>query len=142
MQVQVLQKKEQSLIKRLGVKDRIILLHPSDMELTNLYAHALCFIYPSIYEGFGIPILEAYRCHCPVLLNYKSCFPEIAQDAAIYFHLDDNQSDLEQVMENFLAMPDDARNQFVEKQNLRLKAFSWEVSAKKLEEVYYGVICG
>lgn len=133
-------KKEQSLIKRLGVEDRIIQLHPSDMELTNLYAHALCFIYPSIYEGFGIPILEAYRCQCPVLLNYKSCFPEIAQDAAVYFHLDDNQSDLEQVMEIVLAMQDDERNQLVEKQNLRLKDFSWKRSAQKLSEVYYSIV--
>lgn len=133
-------KKEMALMAHLGVKDRMVQLNPSDKELMNLYAHALCFIYPSIYEGFGIPILEAYKYQCPVLLNYKSCFPEIAQDAAIYFHLDDNQSDLEQVMEGFLAMSERERNELIERQNIRLKFFSWETSAKKMAEVYYNVL--
>ena len=133
-------KEEQIMIKRLGVEDRVIQLFPSDEELMNLYAHALCFIYPSIYEGFGIPILEAYQGQCPVLLNYKSCFPEIAQDAAIYFHLDDQQSDLEQVMEKVLTMSEIERNQLIARQNIRLKAFSWEASTQKLAYIYYSLV--
>lgn len=133
-------KKEQTLIRHLGVEERIIQLFPSDQELMSLYGYALCFIYPSIYEGFGIPILEAYQGQCPVLLNHKSCFPEIAQDAAIYFHLDDQQSDLEQVMEHVLAMSDKEREQLIFRQNHRLKAFLWEASAQKLAEIYYNIV--
>lgn len=129
-------KEEQALMKYLGVEDKMIQLFPSDEELMSLYAHALCFIYPSIYEGFGIPILEAYQGQCPVLLNHKSCFPEIAQDAAIYFHLDDQQSDLEQVMEKVLTMSEKERNQLIAHQNLRLEAFSWDDSAQKLVDIY------
>ena len=57
--------------------------------MCNLYQHATAFIYPSLYEGFGLPILEAFTNECPVLLNKKSCFPEIAGEAALYFCLDD-----------------------------------------------------
>ena len=128
--------KEMLNIQKLGIGDRIILMHPSDHELMNLYTHAFCFIFPSIYEGFGIPILEAYKAGCPVLLNYKSCFPEVAQDAAIYFHLDENGSDLGSVMEQFIFMGDDDKQCLLRKQNERLAFFSWEKSAKKLADVY------
>ena len=133
-------KKEMSLIDQLDLKDRIVYLHPSDHELMNLYTYAICFIYPSVYEGFGIPILEAYRAHCPVLLNHKSCFPEIASDAAVYFHLDDVQQDLTDIMEQFLNMNENEIEELINRQNNRLKAFSWEASAKKLVEVYQKVM--
>ena len=47
-------------------------------DLNELYSRALLFVYPSYYEGFGIPILEAYACNCPVALSNTTCFPEIA----------------------------------------------------------------
>lgn len=124
------------MMRRFAISDRVIHLRPSDNELMNLYANALCFIFPSVYEGFGIPILEAYQAGCPVLLNNKSCFPEIAQDAAIYFNLDENGSDLEIVMERFLSMSDSDFHCLIKKQNERLKYFSWKKSAQQLVEVY------
>lgn len=57
----------------------------TDAQLNTLYKNAVCFIFPSIYEGFGIPILEAFKNDCPVLLSNCSCFPEIAGEAALYF---------------------------------------------------------
>lgn len=134
------EKCEVDLFKELGIRDRIFLLHPSDHELMNLYTNAFCFIFPSLYEGFGIPILEAYKANCPVLLNKKSCFPEIAQDGAIYFQLDDEQSDLELVLEKMLKMPQEVREKLLKKQMERLKTFSWEMSSKKLMKVYASVI--
>ena len=109
-------------------------------ELQNLYAHALCFIYPSVYEGFGIPILEAYSANCPVLLNYASCFPEIAQDAALYFHLDDNSSDLDVIMESFLQMSEYEREVLLNKQRQRLEYFSWQKSARELANIYVSLL--
>ncbi len=55
--------------------------------LLGLYQNAACFVFPSQYEGFGIPILEAFKARCPVLLSRASCFPEIAADAAEYFEI-------------------------------------------------------
>lgn len=123
-----------------GIIDRLICINPDDESMLNLYSNAVCFIYPSIYEGFGIPILEAYKCNCPVLLNNKSCFPEIAGDAAVYFNLDNNNSDLTQVMMNFLRLPEKDLYLLLEKQRKRLSIFSWEKSAERLFKVYSSCI--
>lgn len=129
-------RQEIELFKDLGIAERMIHYHPTDTELLNIYANAECFIFSSVYEGFGIPILEAYQAQCPVLLNHKSCFPEIAQDAALYFNLDDNQSDLETVLESFFQMDTIEKEQLIKKQTDRLHFFSWLDSARKLAEVY------
>ena len=105
-----------------------------------MYANALCFVFPSLYEGFGIPILEAWKCGCPVILNKKSCFPEIAKDAAVYFTLDDDYSDLDKVMEAFLSMSVNEKELLLQRQNKRLLDFSWKKSAEMLLDVYKGVI--
>lgn len=127
---------ERHLIDENKLSDKVIQLSPSDQELRTLYSNATCFIYPSLYEGFGIPILEAWSCQCPVLLNNKSCFPEIARDAAIYFDLDNDHSDLADVMESFLSMSDLDRNKLLDRQKARLSYFSWKKSAMELYDVY------
>lgn len=133
-------KEELKMIHTLKVEDKVIHLHPNGVDLFNLYSNALCFIYPSAYEGFGIPILEAYQAGCPVLLNHKSCFPEIAQDAAIYFNLDEQQSNLAEVLERFLSMSEFDREQLIARQNERMKVFSWKESAKKMVDVYSSLL--
>ena len=133
-------KEEISLFNKYGIIDRIAHICPDDRDLNNLYTNALCFIYPSQYEGFGIPILEAYSASCPVLLNNRSCFPEIARDAAVYFNLDNNQSDLESVLENFLIISDSDMKSLLERQKSRLNDFSWKRSAQKLSEVYNSLL--
>lgn len=133
-------KAERLFMEKVGLCNKVCHFHVNDQELQNLYAHALCFIYPSVYEGFGIPILEAYRANCPVLLNEASCFPEIAQEAAVYFHLDDQSSDLDQVMEDFLRMTNRERKSLLERQCERLSCFSWQKSAQKLIDLYNSII--
>jgi len=127
-------------LTKLGLLESTIYIHADDKEMFNLYANAMCFIYPSVYEGFGMPILEAYSADCPVLLNRKSCFPEIAGDAALYFELDYSTSDLEQVMEGFSQFTDNDKSTLIEKQRQRLRLFSWEKAAKEFAEVYSKVI--
>lgn len=135
-----LQNSELSELKKIGIVQRVLHYNVTDEMLANLYTHALFFIYPSSYEGFGIPILEAYNAHCPVFLNDASCFPEIAKDAAIYFHLDNSSSNLEQVVEKFLNENIIERNNLIVKQNKRLVDFSWSKSAIQLADVYQLVI--
>ena len=122
------------------LEDRIVHVKPSDEELRNLYSHAVCFIYPSLYEGFGIPILEAWQSDCPVLLNKRSCFPEIAQDAAVFFNLDENQYDLAIVMENFLKMGDYEKKELFARQKRRLADFTWKKSAEQLVNIYKNIL--
>ena len=128
--------KERRFFKENGIRSRMIHVNGDDGMMMNLYSHALCLIFPSIYEGFGMPILEAYKASCPVLLNNKSCFPEIAQDAAMYFDLAENHSNLIQVIESFLTMSDSSKANLLRKQRERLEFFSWEKSSKQLYEVY------
>ncbi len=67
------------------MSDRCFQLFASEDELRSLYENALFFVFPIFYEGFGLPILEAFVSGCPAVLSSASCFPEIANDAAAYF---------------------------------------------------------
>ena len=108
----------------------------SDQELMDLYHFAQVFVFPSEYEGFGIPILEAYKAGCPVLLNRASCFPEIAGDAAIYFGFDGKEKSLQECIEDLLAWTPSQRQEFVDIQHQRLQLYTWEKAARELAEVY------
>ena len=57
-------------------------------DMFNLYHYAKVFVYPSRYEGFGMPILDAFKAGCPVILSNSSCFKEVGGKAAVYFELD------------------------------------------------------
>lgn len=130
-------KEELALLDHLHLRDRFIhRFVADDSELMTLYHHALAFVYPSLYEGFGIPIFEAYQAACPVMLNHASCFPEIAGDAAIYFHLDGEHSDLAESLTQMYAMTTDERRALIDKQKSRLSRYSWQRSAEQLAEVY------
>ena len=133
-------KEEKEVFKELGVSQYFINTWvKTDAELYSLYHHAECFIYPSDYEGFGIPILEAYQADCPVLLNCASCFPEIAKDAAIYFNIHSNDNNLSQSLEDFFSMSKYEKETLLTKQRARLADFSWRKSAEKLARIYNSI---
>jgi len=71
-----------------GVVERVLQLQADDATLAWCYAHAAAFVFPSLYEGFGLPILEAFINRCPAVLAERSCFPEIGGEAALYFDPD------------------------------------------------------
>ena len=128
---------ERILIHENVMDDRIhVCWVKTDEELFSLYHYAQCFVFPSEYEGFGIPILEAYQAGCPVLLNRTSCFPEIAGDAAIYFELNSKSSNLAEKVEQLLLMTSDERSALIEKQKVRLANYSWKASAKQMAAIY------
>lgn len=129
---------ETPLLDELKLWEHIQLLKASDRDLSELYARAECFVYPSLYEGFGIPILEAYACHCPVVLSRASCFPEIAGEAGCYF---DPYSE-ESMYEAILSVLEDRekRSGLIAAGDERLKMFSWEKAAAQTEAVYRKVL--
>lgn len=128
---------EKFFFEAFGMKERFIhLFVETHQELLDLYHHAIAFAYPSSYEGFGIPILEAYTADCPVMLNRASCFPEIAGDAAVYFNMRNNSSDFEEMFEYVYHMNSLEREQLLAKQRERLKSYSWDKSALALTHVY------
>lgn len=130
---------EEALIKQLGLKEYIENVgYVSNNELNQLYQGAKCFIYPSLYEGFGIPILEAFQNKCPVCLSNTSCFPEIAQQAACYFDPQDKIS-ICQAVEKILE-DDELREDLIKKGTDRLHFFSWEKAAKQTLDIYMKTI--
>ena len=106
----------------------------SDLVLQNLYEHAQFFIYPSQYEGFGIPILESFACKCPALLSDASCFPEIAGNAGLFFKSGNDEDLLTQI--NVLLENNQLRNDLIEKGITRLRDFSWEKTVNEHKVVY------
>ena len=82
-------KDELANLKSSKILDQTRVLAVNEETLNNLYSNALVFVYPSLYEGFGMPILEAFANNCPVCLSNTSCFPEIAGDAGVYFDPND-----------------------------------------------------
>ena len=67
-----------------GVSDQVIQMSANDKELTYAYSKAVYFVFPSLYEGFGIPTLESFACNCPAVLSNTSSMPEVG-GAALYF---------------------------------------------------------
>lgn len=135
-------KSELNLIRDLGIQKSVEWLFASEEELVTLYKYAIGFVYPSLYEGFGLPILEAFTYNCPVLLNDTSCFPEIAQNAAVYFHSrpQKNESNLPEVMKMVYMMSSIERDELIKKGIERCKYFNWEESSRQLAEVYRKVL--
>ncbi len=106
----------------------------NDDELVALYKNAAAFILPSFEEGFGLPILEAMACGCPVVASNVASLPEVGGDAAVYFNpqdLDDMANKISKVLENT-----ELREQLIEKGKKRYKEYSWEKLANQTLEVY------
>lgn len=131
---------ETSVMDRLYISDKVKHLRVNDEEMKNLYAYAIAFIYPSLYEGFGMPILEAYAYGCLTLLNDKSCFREIGGDAAIYFDSVEGKSNFVEKLEWVMRMTPEEKADYRQRGYDRLQQFSWDASARKLVEVYKSVI--
>ena len=78
-------KAEQSLFKGLGIASQTMQMNVSDGLLAQLYQQAAAFIYPSLEEGFGLPMLEAFKYGCPIACSQTSCLPEVGGTAVSYF---------------------------------------------------------
>jgi glycosyltransferase involved in cell wall biosynthesis len=105
----------------------------SDEKLKALYQHAYCFVYPSIYEGFGIPPLEAMRCGCPVLVARSSALPETCGDAALYCDPYSSE-DIAAKLRMLLASPE-LRSSLVARGYAHAAKFRWDSSAEMLRQV-------
>ena len=77
--------RELEFLNELGIRNSVLQLSGNDKELIQLYSTAFAFVYPSLYEGFGLPPIEAMQYGCPVLASDRGSIPEICNDAAIYF---------------------------------------------------------
>lgn len=125
---------EYEIMKKYGVQSRFHQRNVSDSELSYLYEHAVCFVYPSLYEGFGFPILEAFDNNCPVICCNSSSLPEVGGDAAFYFEKEDYDT-LIRLMKK-MCIDDAFRMKQIKKGQERVKEFTWEKTAKETIDVY------
>jgi glycosyltransferase involved in cell wall biosynthesis len=131
---------ELRLIFDLHIEKNVHHFFASEESFGSLYNNAIAFVYPSEYEGFGIPILEAFAYGCPVMLNDASCFPEVGGDAVIYFKMRQGYSDFYDQFEYLYSMNAQDRSALIEKGRQRLQCFSWEKSARALLGVYHNLV--
>jgi glycosyltransferase involved in cell wall biosynthesis len=125
---------ENVFIEDLGLKKRIVQRNFKEEELSSYYKNAICFVFPSMYEGFGIPVLESMACGCPIVLTNSSSFPEVAGEAGIYFE-NNNQEDLREKIEK--VMTDNVfRTEQVQKGLIQAQKFTWEDAAEKCYKLY------
>jgi len=125
---------ELAFFDKFNVKDKVLHYFSKDCELNHIYKNAIAFIYPSLYEGFGIPILEAFHAGCPVIMSNTSSLPEVGKDAAIYFEPKKMESIRNAI--NMVIYDTNLQNSLREKGFERLKHFSWKKAAQLTNYAY------
>ncbi len=134
-----LSKKELEMIKNLGLsEDRVIQISGDDTILAYLYSKASAFVYPSLYEGFGIPPLEAMSFDCPVICSNNSSLPEVVGNAAELFdpyYPESICTALERVLYS-----EDRQKTLRGRAKERIKQFSWDKSAHKTASIYSSLL--
>ncbi|MCX7552953.1 glycosyltransferase family 1 protein [Marinicella sp. S1101] len=119
-------------------KEYVMLDYVTEEELAMLYSNAFCMVFPSLYEGFGLPVLEAMQNNCPVICSNVSSLPEVGGDAALYvdpYKFTDIREQLDKLIEN-----PDLRLEMIKKGQQRVEFFSPENYAKRLQEAYEGLV--
>ncbi|MDH4104319.1 MAG: glycosyltransferase family 4 protein, partial [Thermoleophilia bacterium] len=103
----------------------------SPSELASLYRRAACLVYPSLYEGFGMPPLEAMASGCPVAASRAGAIPEVCGDAAVLF----DPTDVDAIAAAILQV-DERREELSERGLARAAGFTWDETARKHEASY------
>ena len=122
-------------IENAGLRDNVVLTgYLQDDELSLLYKNALMYVFPSINEGFGIPILEAFKHDLPVLVANNTCLPEVGGNAVLQF----NPFDTADITLKIKTVLDgaDLQKDMINKGRERLKDFSWQKTAIQLVEIF------
>jgi glycosyltransferase involved in cell wall biosynthesis len=109
-----------------------------ETDLPALYSSAECLVFPSLYEGFGLPVVEAMACGTPVVTSNVSSLPEVAGDSALLV----NPYKTGDIVDAVRRLLDDTtlRRQLIAKGQARAGLFSWDESARKLLQIYRGVL--
>lgn len=125
---------EQDTLDGFGLSGRVIQVGGGDPLLARLYASAAAFVYPSLYEGFGIPPLEAMAFGCPVICSDGGSIPEVVGDAGAYFKAGDPEQ-MREVIER-VVWSGESRAALIARGRERLKLFSWDRCARETADLY------
>lgn len=137
------EKQEQTFLEeQLGKGHFACLGFLSEQQLCSLYNQALALIYPSEYEGFGLPVLEAQRCGCPVLIQAVSSLPEVAGDGAMIVEPQASRSALIMAMSeqiNHLKQGSLSRSDLQQRGIQNVERFSWDECYRQTKKVYQSI---
>lgn len=127
--------KNNKLLKKISKNSNKIIMtgFVENKDMPVLFQQALCLIYPSFYEGFGIPVLEAFNSKIPVILSNTSSMPEVGGNGVLYIN-PQSLTEMTQALEQIKN--DNLRQKLIKKGLSQAKNFSWELSAKKQLELY------
>ena len=129
----------QKLINELGLQGHVKVLGWVPREnLVALYNGAEVFLFPSLHETFGFPVVEAMVCGCPVVTSNRCSIPEVVGDAGIMHDPDDYTSFAKSIVE--ILTNDSLRKELIRKGLKRAKIFSWEKTVKEIYKVYRKVL--
>ena len=127
------------MIDRSGISDRIHLIgYVTDEQLQALYHSATVYVHPSLFEGFGLPVLEAMAAGCPVVTSSISSLPEVAGDGAILVPPSDERA-LASALNDVLS-DQEARGALSRAGLKRSSEFTWERTAQLTMDVYRGLL--
>ena len=130
---------ELKLMTELGFRNRQVRqISGSDKLLAKYYSQARAFIFPSLYEGFGLPPLEAMSYNCPVISSNASCMPEVVGDAAEYFDPNSLDEMLESVEKTVYS--DSRINELVLLGKQQIEKYSWQKCASETLSIYQSII--
>ena len=125
---------ELALFDQFGIRERVKQRFLEDANAPSAYAHAEAFIFPSQYEGFGLPVLEAMSSGTPAILARATSLPEVGGDAAVYFEPGNHQQ-LADVLTQVVGNSD-LRSQIIRRGRVRAREFDWRIAATKTKQVY------
>lgn len=123
------------LVEDLNLKNEVIFTdYVDEKDKPIIYQMASLFVFPSLYEGFGIPVLEAMAASVPVITSNVSSLPEVAGDAAVLVE----PKDIDSIAGNMnkILNDDELRNDLIKKGQIQAQKFTWEASAEKLHKIY------
>lgn len=121
-------------IKKNNIKDIILTNFVPDTELPELYRNASLYVFPSLYEGFGLPPLEAIQYGLPVIASERTCLPEVLGEAAIYFNPDNSDAIVNAA--NLVIKDKVVRKKLIEKGQKILQKYSWKKTASETLGIY------
>jgi glycosyltransferase involved in cell wall biosynthesis len=116
----------------------LLLRYVDEQTLFHLYSGAKAFVYPSLYEGFGLPVLEAMQSGLPVITSNVSSLPEVCGDAGILIDPQD-ESALAAAMQTLLTLEEPRYQEWAQRSLTQAKKFSWENFAHKLFATYQSI---
>ena len=128
---------EERRLAELGIQDNLYLLTDvGDEEFCRLYNQAAALVYPSLYEGFGIPLLEAMACGCPIIASNIPSTIEVARECPIYFE----PTEVESLLTAFDKVLSEGRNSDRVRAGVEhVKCYSWDKTARQTLEVYHAL---